>query len=93
MPTGNALQQLSTVPVQSQPLVTKMQEKGEPRVENSFTLAWIQWFQAVLQAIKYLAGIVPGITTGVPMNPTTPVGWLSAVDETTGATIYIRYYQ
>ena len=93
MPAGNALQQLSTVPVQSQPLVTKRTDKDEQRVENSLTFAWIQWFQSVYQAIKYLAGIVPGISSDAPLNQATPVGWLSAIDEATGETVFIPYYQ
>lgn len=89
MPAGNAIQQLSTVPVQSQPLV--LDNAG--KLTNAFVQAWIQWFQAVYQAIKYLAGIVPGISSDAPVNPSTPVGWMSAIDETTGTTVYIPYYQ
>ena len=89
MPAGNAVQQLSTVPVQTAPLVTD--QNG--RLTNALTRAWIQFQQALLQAILFVAALLPGISADAPADTVTPKGWLSQIDEKTGQTVFIPYYQ
>jgi hypothetical protein len=89
VPAGNALQQLSTVPVQTAPLVTD--QNG--RLTNALTRAWIQFQQALLQAILFVAALLPGISADAPVDTVTPKGWVAAIDETTGEKIFWPYYQ
>ena len=88
---GNAIQQLSNVPVQTPPLVIKIGDKGQQQIANALTLGWMQWFQAVWNAIKYLYGIAPVVGSGVPANPTTPVGFAAMIQG--GQLFYVKLYQ
>ena len=78
MAVSNVIQNVSLVPVQTPPLANN----------QNFTLGWIQWFQAVYQAIK----TIPQPTTALPVNPLVIVGYQASVNQA-GQTIYIPYYQ
>jgi hypothetical protein len=106
MPTAptNAIQQLGNVPVQTP--FTSSGSSGQPsnnargstsRISSSsgagITLGWMQWFQAVYNAIKYLAGIVPTNTTAVPAHPGVVVGWASFVNPADGKTYFVPLSQ
>ena len=80
---GNAVQQLGLVPFDTEALGNS----------GKFTWGWGQWFLAVYNAIKYLVSIAPVISSGMPVNPVTPVGWLTGIDPKTGATVYTQFFQ
>lgn len=82
----NVIQQLGNVPVQTP--FTVIDEKGHPKQNGGITLGWMQWFQALYQAVK----TIPQPSAGTPVNPAVIVGYQASVDQA-GKTIYIPYYQ
>lgn len=78
MASSNAINNLGPVPVQTPVLVNN----------QNFTRGWIQWFQAVLQAVK----TIPVVSSATPASPATIVGYTSFVNSA-GKTCYQPYYQ
>jgi hypothetical protein len=82
----NVIQQLGNVPVQTP--FTTVDEQGKPKQNGGITLGWMQWFQALFNAVK----TIPQPSVGTPTNPAVIAGYQTSVNEA-GQTIYIPYYQ